>query len=93
MALLTVQTVPKGDRPWVAIVDDDLFDRLSRWRWALSHAAQPVPVRTLRLPNGRLTSTTLARDVMGLLPGDPRRVVRVDRTGFDFRRANLRISP
>lgn len=91
MALLDVQTVPKTDQPWVALVDDDLFDRLSRWRWSLSHAAQPVPVRTLRLPTGRVTSTTLARDVMGLLPGDRRKVVRVDTRGFDYRRENLRI--
>jgi hypothetical protein len=90
MAILDVRTVPDDGKPWAVLVDDDDYDRLARFRWRFAKVPNPVPTRTVWRAGGA-TSTTLGREVMGLLPGDPRSVRRIDTRGLDFRRTNLRI--
>ena len=70
-----------------ALVDDEEYPRLSSFRWFFTSGnVAPVRIGTV---GRRKTSITLARDVMGLLTGDPRVVRRINTVGRDYRRANL----
>lgn len=89
---MTAQTVARVVKAWngsvrgVAQVDaGDAW--LLRWRWFDMHGR---PARSRRL-NGRKHTRYLAREVMGLPTGDPRRVRHLNGDPFDCRRANLTI--
>jgi hypothetical protein len=79
----------------VAIVDDDLYDSLTRRRW---HAwRNPVTGkyyarRYVRTGGGRRHLIHMHREVVGLLPGDPMRTDHIDGNTLDNRRENLRVA-
>jgi len=93
MQALAVRMIGKRDEPPTSVlVDDDDYERLRGHFWAFANkTGKGVPVRSEHVGGGRKRVRTLARDVMGLGVGDPRRVLRVDTRGWDFRKANLRI--
>ena len=78
----------------VALVDDEDYEELSRYRWR----AQWNPCtcsfyagRTVRLPDGKRTTEQMQRHILGLKLGDPRQGDHIDHDTLDNRRANIRI--
>jgi len=71
---------------WCWVSDDD-YAYVKQFRWYL---ADGYVTRTLYL-DGRKTSITIHRDLMGLEHGDPREVDHGDRDRLNNRRSNLSI--
>jgi hypothetical protein len=90
-ALHVMRPGHKRDGPTPVFVDDDVYERLSGhyWRFA-NREPNSNPARRVMV-NGRAANLMLAREVIGLAVGDPRRVFRIDTTRWDFTRANLRV--
>jgi hypothetical protein len=68
-----------------AIVDEIDYERLREHRWHVTNSRWGLVGRCVR---GQLVY--LHRAVLGLAPGDPRRVDHINRNPLDNRRANLR---
>jgi hypothetical protein len=77
-------TLTKGH---VAIVDDEDFERLSKYKWTY---LPPGYARRNSKANGENRSIALHREVLGIT--DPAiKVDHINRNGLDNRRANLRV--
>lgn len=78
-----------GDRQY-AIVDDEVFDRLSRWRWKATPPRDGGHIYAVR--NGRVAGKNVTyymhREVLGDTGGFP--VDHINHDSLDNRRANLR---
>lgn len=79
----------RGDGPiaW-AVVDADVIDELSEYRWTLM---RDYPGRYTGTGRQNRSTLYLHRWLMGLAPGDERVVDHINRDTLDNRRANLRI--
>lgn len=76
-----------------AIVDDADFERLSQWKWyACRRRNNYYATRHMKLPNGKLISVLMHREIMGLTPGSKNRVDHRDFNGLNNTRQNLRIA-
>lgn len=82
----------------VALVDAEDYERISRHKWHAWKSKGSNPVRyyarrNVRLPCGKKTGTYMHREVMGLVPGDPKEIDHRKRIEtLDNRKENLRIS-
>jgi hypothetical protein len=74
-----------------AIVDDDDFEWLSRWRWGLKkgYAARTVHRRKQKPPQ---LTFLMHRRILGLEHGDRRQGEHKNRDRLDCRRSNLRVA-
>jgi hypothetical protein len=76
--------IPEG-----VLVDDDVEVWASKFRWRIMKSTKTSYVR--RHVSGETRSEFLHREVLGLEPGDGRKVDHINGNGLDNRRANLRI--
>lgn len=85
-----MKTIPVGK--FHAIVDDDLFEELSRHKWhPLSKPRGAVYAgRNKCLPDGSWYKAQMHREVLGLAPGDGVFCDHINGNGLDNRRENLR---
>jgi hypothetical protein len=74
----------------VAFVDDCDFERISAFSWNLN--ARGYASRWCILPNGRESTITMHREVMGFQNGDPSIVDHRDGVRLNCRRLNLRVT-
>lgn len=93
------RTIPLT-RGYVAIVDDEDYEELSRWKWN-AHAQQDGIIyarRSVHVPNKTRKSRsvcigiTMHRQVLRLPVGDKRRGDHIDGNTLDNRKQNLRIA-
>lgn len=79
----------------IAFVDDENYEALSQFHW---HANQGTngrwyARRNISLPNGKQTTCTMHRQIMGLEYGDPREADHINIVNtLDNRRLNLRVT-
>ena len=77
----------------VALVDDEDYAWLSKYKWHAAKDSRWYARRNVRLPNGQQRIQRMHRDIMGLEYGDPRQVDHRDRVNtLDNRRENLRVT-
>ena len=76
-----------------AIVDDADFEWLNQWKWYPSNNGRNTfyAIRSIRLPNGKRTTSRMHREILGLKFGDKRQCDHQNHRGLDNRRDNLRI--
>lgn len=80
-----------------ALVDDEDYERVSRYRWRLSpkrhHRYAQAHIRTEYHPDGRrkCVGESMHRLVMGCVPGDGQVVDHCNNDGLDNRKENLRL--
>lgn len=73
-------------RDYVALVDDEDFERLSQYSWRVNIGVRGIPYAV------RSSSTTrMHREIMGLGKGDRRQIDHINHDTLDNRRSNLRI--
>lgn len=80
-------------RGLVALVDDEDYEELSRFKWQAN--AEGYAVRKVRLPGEgprKLKDVRMHRFLLGLQPGDPRQGDHVDLNRLNNQRGNLRIA-
>jgi hypothetical protein len=78
----------------VAIVDDEDYEWLSRWKWYAHwdrHTKSFYATRQVRLPNGKWITLLMHRAILGLEHGDKREGDHINHDTLDQRRSNLRI--
>ena len=77
----------------VALVDDEDFEALSRWKWTLNRRSRnkAYAVRC-ESRGGRKSMILMHRQILGLVPGDGLQADHVNRDKLDNRRCNLRIA-
>jgi hypothetical protein len=75
---------------YVALVDDEDYERLSRWRWH-ANVVRGGRVCALRKKRhrGRMTTIYMHREIVGAKPGQ--QVDHINGDALDNRRGNLRI--
>ena len=78
----------------VAAIDECDYDLVAGLRWVASKASDGLwyAQATIRTPEGKRTSLTMHRLLMGLGRGDHRHVDHEDGNGLNNRRDNLRIA-
>lgn len=75
-----------------AIVDADLFDYLSQWKWMVKKSRNLFyGGRKVRVENGFTKTMMLHRQIMGLALDDKRRVDHIDGNGLNCTKANMRV--
>lgn len=80
----------------VALVDDEFFEALSQFKWcAYKHCKTFYAIRTIRLPNGKTTTTTTTKSMhreVWKLSGRalPEQLDHIDRDGLNNQLDNLR---
>jgi len=76
-------------RGYIAVVDDDDFESLSKHRWYF----QAGYAKRGKKVEGRVNAKVVPmhREILGMLPGDERVVDHIDGDGLNNRRSNLRI--
>ena len=75
----------------VAVVDDDMQDELNQYNWfAKKDRNTWYATRNDRI-DGKKTSISMHRQILGLERGDGKIADHVNRNGLDNRRSNLRI--
>lgn len=94
---MTAQGIPlfarAGSIRAFTMVDARDHERFSAFRWCVRDVGpRQYVVRVVQREDGRLTRLLLHREIMGLEPGDPRRVDHINRHTLDNRRSNLRIA-
>lgn len=75
-----------------AMVDDEDFDRLNRWKWKAKpngSGNHVYAVRNQKMPDGRCVDVRMHREVLGYC--GPLDVDHVNRNALDNTKANLRI--
>ena len=75
----------------VAIVDDEDFDWLNRWKWCVCKGPNTFYiVRNSSRKTGKRKTILMHRLILGLKPGDPRQCDHKDHNGLNNQRHNLR---
>jgi hypothetical protein len=75
-----------------AIVDDEDFERLNRYKWFTQRSGNTFyAVRNSPIEKGRQRTISMHREILALRFGDPRQVDHRNHHGLDNRRDNLRI--
>jgi hypothetical protein len=77
----------------VAVVDDDDFLWLTKWKWCAawySDTKSFYAMRMERAKNGKWRSISMHRQILGLEHGDKRQVDHINHKTLDNRRDNLR---
>jgi hypothetical protein len=76
----------------VALVDDELFDELNRFKWCAQRSKKTFYAsRGIRLPNGKRTSVAMHREIFRMLGKSiPAMVDHRDRDGLNNQWSNLR---
>ena len=75
----------------VALVDDGVFDELSRYKWHI-HKIHNLYYAYRSVVNGPRKHTVLMhRHILGLQKGDGKQVDHINHVGTDNRRCNLRL--
>jgi hypothetical protein len=72
---------------FVTLVDKDDYEFLSSWKWHVVMSRGPYACRCW--PKDKLVY--MAREILGLFPGDPRMADHINHNTLDNRRSNLRI--
>jgi len=88
-----MKTIPLSQGQY-AIVDDEDFDWLMQWKWHASWNLRTrsfYAVRSIPLPNGKKTTESMHRVILGLGRGDKLQGDHIDHDTLDNRRANVRI--
>ena len=78
-----------------AIVDDADFEELSRHRWCAHwnpHTNSFYAVRNIRLPDGKWTTESMHRRLLGLKRGDVRQGDHLNHDTLNNHRTNIRIA-
>ena len=80
-------------RGYVAVVDDEDFEWLSRWKWMArpDGSGKVYAVRDVRR-RPELFTKRMDREILGLSPGDDAQADHINGDTLDNRRANLRRS-
>ena len=75
----------------VAVVDDDLFDYLNKWKWtAKKHRNTFYARRNIKLEGGKQKDIKMHRLIMGVT--DPSKIIdHRDNNGLNNQRSNLRL--
>jgi len=78
----------------VAIVDDEDYPELSKYKWCAARFHNRGTYYALRSDRstGKNLQVCMHRQILGLEHGDPRQGDHVNRNGLDNRRENLRIA-
>lgn len=74
-----------------AIVDADLFDEISKYRWHASWNIYSKGFYAVR-KDGNGKGIPMHRVILGLVPGDELYGDHINRNGLDNRRSNLRVA-
>lgn len=81
-----------NSRQGFALVDDEDYERLSRFAWSLCEKRNTtVAIRKEPLPGGGYRTTTMHREIVGLEHGDRRVVDHRDGNGLHNCKVNLRV--
>jgi len=76
----------------VALVDDADYERLNQWKWcAIKNHNTWYATRYITKLDGKHTSISMHRVILGLKNGDPRQCDHINHNGLDNQRENLRI--
>ena len=78
----------------VALVDDEDFEELNRFKWCASWdpcTRSFYAQRNIRLPSGKQTQQLMHRVILGLKRGDVRQGDHINHVTRDNRRENIRI--
>ena len=77
----------------VAIIDDDDYERLSRWKWhARKNGRNWYAQRSERRIKGKQRTIMMHREILGLTFSDGLQIDHINRNGLDNRRLNMRFS-
>lgn len=80
----------------MVLVDPEDYEYLSKFKWGnrRSRSGKGVcAVRNAPMVGGRRPSPIMMhREILGLLPGDPRKVDHINGNTFDNRKSNLRVA-
>ncbi|GJH14982.1 hypothetical protein CBA19CS22_00590 [Caballeronia novacaledonica] len=92
MALIRLSGRHAVGRHEFALVDDDMFDFLSQWKWKAKPNGSGNHVYAVRnvVENGKNRTIRMHRLVLGMDASDARDADHINRNGLDNRRANLR---
>lgn len=72
-----------------AIVDDEDFCALSKWKWHMNHNGYAV--RDIRVENNRRAPCGMHRQIMGLAYKDGKQIDHINGNKLDNRKSNLRV--
>lgn len=90
-----MREIPLTNSDKVAIVDDDMYEELSRWKWHLSTSGYAHRTPSVYTSNGRTSKhIPMHRHILGLgsIKEDPVHVDHINGNTLDNRRENLRIA-
>lgn len=77
-----------------AIVDDDTYEEISKYKWYIEHGKEPAKPYAIRssMIKGKQHHVRLHRQIMGLSKGDGVKVDHINGDSLDNRKSNLRIA-
>jgi hypothetical protein len=84
-----MKTIPLSNSSKVAMVDDEDYDFLSKWKWRLDSVGYAS--RSTYQGKGHRIPVRMHRFLLGLTKGDGKEVDHIDNNRLNYQRSNMRI--